>query len=472
MASLRLDNGFVVTPGAVVPGGVASEGGVITAIGRARALPRADLEIDVHGSYILPGVIDPHVHLGTGGSADDAKFLADLSSETRSAAAGGVTTIVTDHESAHGTSWITTRLSRAGKSLLQLAKEAIPSRSPVDVRYTANPSDDADLSEIPILVEHGVTSFKMFPSYVGEAAEEFGITTVDMPFIYRSLEIIGSLDQPLRPTQGMVHCEEPGICELLKARYRSGHDSLGWWAKSRPAICEAMQIFDVGLMAKDTNARVYIPHVSSEEGVRALAYLRERGTDIVGETCPHYLLEDFPWMIGALGKVNPPVRGGTDLEYLWHGIRAGIVDVIGSDNCRYNSVEKQTKSMWDAIPGFSEIFATLPLMLTHGIAAGRIDWLTLAALTAENPARRFAMYPKKGVLQVGADADLVVVDPTKRWVLRANELRLGLEASIYDGMEMVGRPMMTVRRGDVIAEVGSVADRGGRYVESAALEPS
>lgn len=177
-------------------------------------------------------------------------------------------------------------------------------------------------------------------------------------------------------------------------------------------------------------------------------------------------------MIGALGKVNPPVRGGTDLEYLWHGIRAGIVDVIGSDNCRYNSVEKQTKSMWDAIPGFSEIFATLPLMLTHGIAVGRIDWLTLAALTAENPARRFAMYPKKGVLQVGADADLVVVDPTKRWVLRANELRLGLEASIYDGMEMVGRPMMTVRRGDVIAEVGSVADRGGRYVESAALEPS
>ena len=127
MASLSLRNGFVVTPGAVVPGGLASEDGVITAIGGPGSLPKADTEIDVNGSYLLPGVIDPHVHLGTGGTADDAKFLADLASETRSGAAGGVTTIVTDHESAHGHSWVTTRLSRDGVTLLQLAKEAIPS---------------------------------------------------------------------------------------------------------------------------------------------------------------------------------------------------------------------------------------------------------------------------------------------------------------------------------------------------------
>ena len=177
MAGLVLKNGFVVTPAGVVPGGIASEDGVITVVAASGSLPKGDPENDVHGSFILPGVIDPHVHLGTGGTADDAKFLSDLASETRSGAAGGVTTIVTDHESAHGVSWVTTKLSRDGVSLLQLAKEAIPSRSPIDVRYTANPCTDDHLDEISNLVEQSVTSFKMFPSYVGAAAEEFGITT-------------------------------------------------------------------------------------------------------------------------------------------------------------------------------------------------------------------------------------------------------------------------------------------------------
>jgi dihydropyrimidinase len=467
MASLVLKNGLVVTPGGVVPGGIASEDGVITAVGGPGALPKADTDIDVHGCYILPGVIDPHVHLGTGGTADDAKFLADLTSETRSGAAGGVTTIVTDHESARGSSWVTTKLSRDGMTLLQLAKQAIPSRSPIDVRYTANPCTGDHLDEIPALVEQSVTSFKMFPSYVGEAAEEFGITTVDMSFIFQAFEIIGQLDQPWRPTQGMVHCEEPGICDMLKERYRAGNDNLEWWAKSRPPICEAMQIFDVGMIAKETDARVYIPHVASEEGVRTLEYLRSRGADVVGETCPHYLIPDFPWQLGGLGKVNPPVHDRANVEYMWHGIHTGLLEALGSDNCRYSLAEKQAKGMWDVIPGFAEIASTLPLLLTHGIATGRIDWQTLASLTAERPAQRFAMYPTKGALLEGADADAVVVDPTERWVLHAGDLPSHVEYSIYEGMEMIGRPRLTVRRGEVVAEVGWAADRGGRYVESA-----
>ena len=434
MAGLVLKNGFVVTPAGVVPGGIASEDGVITVVAASGSLPKGDPEIDVHGSFILPGVIDPHVHLGTGG--------------------------------AHGVSWVTTKLSRDGVSLLQLAKEAIPSRSPIDVRYTANPCTDDHLDEISNLVEQSVTSFKMFPSYGGAAAEEFGITTVDMSFIFRALEIIVELDEAWRPTQGMVHCEEPGICDVLKARYRVESETLEWWTKSRPAICEAIQIFDVGMIAKETGARVYIPHVSSEEGIRTLEYLRSRGADVVGETCPHYLVPDYPWHVGALGKVNPPVRDNANVEYLWHGILSGVLDVIGSDNCRISLAEKRAKSMWDAIPGFSEIAETLPLLLSHGIAAGRIDWPTLAHLTAESPARRFAMYPRKGALQPGAEADAVVVDPTERWVLHAADLPSAAEFSIYEGMEMIGRPRMTVRRGEVIAEGGWVADHGGQYVES------
>lgn len=467
MASLSVTNGLVVTPEAVLPGGLASEEGVIVAIGEGRSLPRAEVEIDAHGGVILPGIIDPHFHLGTGGSADDAKFLEDLVTETRAAARGGVTTIATDHENAHGQSWITTSVRRDGRTLLELAKEAIPGRSPLDVRYTGNPCRPDDLEDLPSLVEHSVTSFKMFPSYTGEAAEEFGITTVDMAFIFQVLEGAARLDRPDRPTQAMVHCEEPGVCDLLKARYRKDHDSLDWWTRSRPDICEAMQIFDVGMLALGTKGRVYIPHVSSAEGVRTIEYLRRRGVDIIGETCPHYLLSDFPWEVGARGKVNPPVRGRRDVAAMWRALRRGSISVLGSDNCRFTPAEKSEKGVWDAIPGFSEAFSSLPLMLTHGIAERRIDWRTLAAVMASNPAKSFAMSATKGELRIGSDADLVVVDPDERWVLDENTLPPEAEASIYEGRVMIGRPRLTVRRGEVISEPGWVAEGGGRYVESA-----
>ncbi len=467
MASLSVFNGLVVTPDGVVPGGLASEDGVIVAIGEVPSLPASDVEIDARGGVIFPGVIDPHFHLGTGGSADDAKFLQDLVTETRSAARGGVTTIVTDHENAHGQSWITTSRRRDGTPLLHLAKEAISPRSPVDVRYTGNPCRPADLDDVPSLVEASVTSFKMFPSYTGEAAEEFGITTVDMAFIFQVLEVVGRLDSPARPTQAMVHCEEPGVCDVLKSRYRAEHDTLEWWTRSRPDVCEAMQIFDVGMLAREARGRVYIPHVSSAEGVRTIEYLKRRGADIVGETCPHYLLADFPWEVGARGKVNPPVRGRRDVAAMWRALRRGSISVLGSDNCRFTPEEKAGKSLWDAIPGFSEAFASLPLMLTHGIAEGRIDWPTLAAVMAGNPARCFAMSPQKGELRLGSDADFVVVDPEERWVFGPSELPPEAEASIYEGRTMIGRPRLTVRRGDVIAEGGWVAEGGGHYVESA-----
>src|SRR5579859_7010278 len=144
---LTLKGGAVVTPGGMIEGGIAVDGGVIVAIGRDRALPAAATEIDVKGAIVLPGMIDPHVHLGVGGSADDAKFLDDLATETRAAALGGITTIVSDHENAHGESWVTLR-ERDGEPLLERAKREGESRSPIDFRFTANPCREPDLDEI------------------------------------------------------------------------------------------------------------------------------------------------------------------------------------------------------------------------------------------------------------------------------------------------------------------------------------
>jgi dihydropyrimidinase len=467
MTTIRVINGLVVTPHGIINGGVWAEDGVIGLVGDNRQLPAADETLDARGRFVLPGLVDPHVHLGVGGTADDAKFLSDLASETQAAAAGGITTVVTDHENAHGPSWVTTRPGADGRALLEHAKAAIASRSPVDVRYTANPSNADDLREMPALVEQSVTSFKMFPSYVGAEAEEFGIETVDLAFIYEAFEAIARLDHPGRPTQGMVHCEEPGICSLLKTRLRAGNTgSLAGWAQARPAICEAMQIQDIGLIAKQTGARAYIPHVSSEEGVRAIEYLKHRNVRIIGETCPHYLVSRFPWDAGAFGKVNPPVRAGSDRDYLWTALADGHLEALGSDNCRYMPSEKSQADLWDAIPGFSEIGLSLAIMLTDGIAENRLDWATLARVASEYPARCFALYPAKGAIQSGADADLVIVDPEEEWTVRADEFPYGVDSSLYEGIPMRGRPVTTIRRGEVVAEKGWVARDGGRYVDT------
>ena len=180
-----------------------------------------------------------------------------------------------------------------------------------------------------------------------------------------------------------------------------------------------MQIFDVGMMARETGAVVYIPHVSSEEGGRTIDYLQSRGARVVGETCPHYLVSDT-LALGAFAKINPPLRAQQDVDWLWSAIRRGSIEAVGSDNCRYCLAEKRDRDMWDAIPGVSEIGATLPIMLTEGIAAGRLSWTGLALVVAENAARRFALYPRKGALLVGSDGDVVVVDPDERWTLGAD----------------------------------------------------
>jgi dihydropyrimidinase len=466
VVDLVLTDARVVTPDGIVQGGLAIEAGIIVAVGAERELPVGSESIGLDGAVVLPGLIDPHVHLGVGGTADEAKLLEDMATETAAAAIGGVTTIVTDHENANGPCWITTLLRHDGETLLARAKREAAARSPIDFRFTANPSRDEHLDEVPKLVDEGVTSFKMFPSYVGVDADEFGIETVEYGYIFRALERISASERDDRPTQGMVHCEEPTICGALKSRFqREGRDGLEWWTRSRPSICEAMQIFDLGMMALETGARAYVPHVSSGEGARAIAHLRQSGVRIVGETCPQYLLDEVDWGLGALGKVNPPLRGGSDATDLWTAIDDGAVTAVGSDNCRYPLSQKQGKSIWEAIPGISEIGATLPLLITEGVRGRRLDWTALAGLTAEAPARAFGMFPRKGVLAPGSDADIVVVNPDERWVLGADVPLSGADWSIYEGREVFGRPMLTISRGRIVSEQGRLlASSGGRYV--------
>lgn len=472
---LVIRNGLVIGGGGTYHGGLAVRGGTIVAMGTDADLPKGKTEVDAGGNVILPGAIDPHTHFGVGGSADEAKFTADFVTETRAAATGGITTFVTNHENATGPSFITTTLTDTydGRemTLLDKAKAIGEAGAVIDFRFTALPQSQAHLDEIPELIAQGVTSFKFYPSYSAEEAADFGIEKLDWDFVFAGYrELAAQRTDDIVPI-GMIHCEEPTICLRLKEeRIAAGHpgDPVAW-EETRPAICEAMQIFDVGMVAKETGARAYVVHTSSKEGTDAIAYLKSQGVDIVGETCAHYLMLTKQELEGVWAKVNPPIRDQIDQDRIWDALIEGTHEIVGSDDCgRYTREEKLSKGFWEAIPGFSDMAATPTLMISEGVNRGRITWEQLTKYISENAARRYNMFPRKGTLRVGSDADIVIVDPNEEWALSPEALNYSADFSIYEGRKVKGRPVQTYVRGVLVADRGSiVADSGhGRYVPS------
>ena len=401
-ADLVIRNAQVVGETGVFPGGVAVAGGVIIAVGSDRWLPTAETTIDARGRMLLAGAIDPHVHLGVGGSADEAKLAEDFRTETRAAATGGITTFVTNHEHASGPSYITTVLTSEHHgqpvTLLDKAKAFGEERSLIDFRFTGLPQTRANLDEIPEMVAQGVSSFKFYPSYQGEEAAEFGIKTLDWGFIFEGFERLAAARTESTVPIGMVHCEEPYICAVLKDRLRQDRaGSLGDWADSRPAEAEAMQIFDVGMVAKITGCRAYIVHTSSREGTDTIRYLKNRGVDIIGETCTHYLMLTRDSGLERWAKVNPPIRGQADQDRLWQALADGTHELVGSDDCgTYTRAEKLGKDFWDAIPGFSDMAATPTLLASEGVRTGRLTWPQMSRICLGQPGDLLRDVPEEG----------------------------------------------------------------------------
>jgi dihydropyrimidinase len=462
-ADLVIKNALVVGESSVFHGGVAAAEGVIIAVGADRWLPEGETTIDAGGRMLLAGAIDPHVHLGVGGTADEAKLAEDFRTEPRAAATGGITTFVTNREHACGPSYVTTTLTSEHNgqtvTLLDKAKAFGEERSIIDFRFTGLPQTRENLDEIPRMVAEGVTSFKFYPSYQGEEAAEFGIKTLDWGFIFEGFERLAAARNDSIVPIGMVHCEEPYICAVLKDRLRGEGraGSLGDWADSRPAEAEAMQIFDVGMVAKITGCRAYIVHTSSKVGTDTIRHLKNMGVDIIGETCTHYLTLTRDSGLERWAKVNPPIRGKADQDRLWQALAEGTHEVVGSDDCgTYTRKEKMAKDFWDAIPGFSDMAVTPTLLASEGVRTGRLTWEQLSRILSANPATYYGMFPKKGVIRVGSDADLMIFDPDEEWEISGEALNYTSDFSIYEGRKAVGRPVTTIVRGLPVMERGEI----------------
>jgi dihydropyrimidinase/dihydroorotase len=452
----------VVTPTGIVQGGLTASDGVITAVGAESELRRGDSDVDCRSMYLLPGLIDPHVHLGIGDGAGPEKMQRDFQTESRDAAVGGVTTMIT-----------TTLFGQEERAeVTELAIDAGKRTSMVDFRLTAVVTKREHLAEMPFLTKQGVLSYKFFLGYKGPQAESFGMAPegISWGFFYEACEALGEADPRAFAT---IHAEDPYVRDYLTERMRrkpAKNGLLQTWLESSPNILEPMQIYPAALIAHEVGSPVYVVHTSAAESVDLIRDLRDRGWDVYGETLAAFLYwtaeEADARNKGAFAKIQPPIRTARDREALWQGVREGVIASIGTD-CQMYPRHTREVDFWDARVGLGPGMGTLlPAVATAAAARGALDFELLARVLAENTARRFGLYPRKGVLQVGSDADVVVVNPKAYREVEAEALETAAGYSLYEGERLLCWPEQVYVRGNLVAEGGEIvaSEPVGRYL--------
>ncbi len=440
-------NGKIVSPTGIIQAGVAIDDGKIVAVASDTSLPEAKRSIDAQGHYVLPGIIDVHVHLGAYHSLEE-----DLK-DTIGAAFGGVTTVGNflglGKESAKG----------SYADSFNRWKETWEKHSFVDAFFHASIISETNLKEIKLNAKrYGIASCKFYMAYKGPEGEEIGASPADDGLLWTGFNEIASLGYPFR---AQVHAEDIDIVYRIKPQLEaSGRQDLAAWDDARPGFCETLDVQRAISLARLTKAPLYIVHVHNGASVDVIAKAKSEGIDVVAETCPHYLLLDRTSPLGPLGKINPPLTDKASSERLWEGIREGTISCIGTDHC---SVTKEMKKeMWKrALPGGPGVENLLPLMLSEGVNKGRITLEKLVEVLCHNNAKTFGFFPQKGTIQVGSDADLVIVDLNKKAEMTVNKEHGCYDYILYEGWEVTGWPVLTMLRGNVLVENGKLVAKPG-----------
>jgi len=448
-ADLFVKGARVVKPDAVVECGLAIREGVIVAALAPGETVDARRTIDAGGRYVLPGLLDTHLHLGTAAQS----FDGDCASESRHAVTGGVTTLLP---------FVITRGSYV--EVLPEMQKAVAAGSLVDMVFHAIITREAQIEEIPRLAhEFGVRSFKTFMAYKGREISPSGIQGMgdDQIFsVFRQVaKILGAI--------AIVHCENMEVIELHQQPFiAANRQDTAAWSDARPVFGELEAIRRMVAFAEAVGIELLIPHMGvglGSELLRQKAWGRGR---VATETCPHYLLFDKDTDRGVMGKVNPPLRSVEHVEALWQRLVDGTVDVLGSDHCPFTKAVKGT-DLWSARAGITAGSAMiLPVLLTEGMRRGRLGIQRVVELTSANAARLFGLYPRKGALEVGSDADLVIVDLDREVKVDLRTLNSVVDFSPYEGWVARGWADTTIAGGQVVYEKGEVvAERPrGRYL--------
>lgn len=452
MADLVLKNGRVVTPTAVIRGGVVVAGGKVVSAGPDASLGKGHQEIDLQGKVVFPGLFDPHVHLGMGDTIGEERMRSDFETETKDAALGGVTT------------FSTTSLMGSGPLVEQFerSRNCGQGRSYIDYHINTSVMTREHCFEIPQVFARGGASYKFFWGYKGIQAQGFGLSeagfTPDLFYLAcRSLAQCGP------PALAAIHAEDPWIRELLaeEIRRQGRKDLLTAWAEHSPDYAESIQLYAAAMIAHPWGVPLYPVHVSAAHTVDTIQGLLRQGVRVIGETVGGFLATTAPEAdargLGPLGKIQPPIRFERDKERLWRGLQEGSIRVVGTDTVPYSRAFKTAVDFWDSRVGLNNYMnATLSLMLTEGYHKGRLGLVELAKALSENGCRAFGLYPRKGAIQPGADADLVVIDLERETRLGLDKKRGSSDYCIWEGVAVKGVPVMTFVRGQLVAQDGEI----------------
>jgi len=446
---LLLAGGEIVFPGVGVrTGSVAVKDERIAALLAPGEQASAREVIDCRGKWVMPGLIDPHTHIGFGSNE------TDFETESRSAAIGGVTGMMTFHRS---------------NDLRQSTgpwKERGESQSLIDFGFHFGVTSRLHIDTLPECAERfGVTSIKVYLMYKGASGAAKGFTEIDDGLLYRALL------QGARIKGGVVgvHCENVEVIPVFREPLKeAGRNDLPVWDEQSPGFLEAENVFRVIYFGEKAECPVNIVHMSSAESLEIVRRAKKPGrAPIHVETCSHYLALTSQSPIGFLGKVNPPLRSTTDVEALWDGVRDGTISTVGSDHVPRKR-ETKGPDIWKASAGFPGIGTLLPVLIDEGVHKRRLPIERIAAVTSANVARLYSL-PNKGNIAVGMDADLVVVDPDK--TVRIDPATQGSfsDYSPYEGMSFKGAPVRTILRGRILAVDGKVVEAAraapaGRYL--------
>ena len=423
----------------MVEGSIAIDNGTIVAVGDAQHLPDADEVVNTSGRLVMPGVIDPHVHIDGYLSVDPYR------QGTAAAALGGVTTCINFAWQA----WVgELSIWDEPGTLLEAVRRQKRKGKDTIIDYglhgTITREDLTVFDELDDVIDEGVTSFKMFTAY------EIGLSN---GFIHSVLEELAPRD-----VVAVFHTEDDSICTTLteKLKHEDKREPTNYPA-ARPDYAEAMAAEDCVRMATELGVKYYGIHTSCREAADVLAEFRKDGSEVRAETCTHYTALDESAYAeqGTLPIIAPPLRTSDDIDAMFEHLRLGTLSVVSTDHVAFEREQKEVDAWWDSGFGANGLQASFPVF--HDIAVNQrgFSYPFLVRTMCTNPARTFGM-PEKGTLEPGTDADLIIFDPDESYTITADDNASVADYSIYEGRTVTGRVKQTILRGEVIAEDGEV----------------
>ncbi len=436
--------GEVVTASDRYRADVAIDGGEIAAVGDPGSMPDAEETIDAEGLLVMPGIVDPHVHI------DDMFSVDSYETATAAAALGGITTYVDFAWQAwEGELSIFEEEGTLLEGIERKQEKGEGALIDYGLHGAVTREDPAVLEEIGDAVDAGVSSFKMFTAY------EIGLT---YGFMHRVLEAVAEQD-----AVGVFHTEDATVTDMLTQRFQEeGKGDAPWYPRSRPDYTEAMAAHDAVTMAQEIGAKYYGIHTTCRKAADVLAAVREDGSEVRAETCTHYtaLTDDVYEEQGNLPMIAPPIRKQDDVEAMFERLRDGTLDVVSTDHCGYKREQKETENWWDSAFGANGLQASLPVFHDEAVNERGMSYPFLVRVMSTNPARVFGM-TGKGSLDPGTDADVVLFDPEESYTITAEDNASEADFSIYEGREVTGRVKRTLVRGESVAVDGEIVGEYG-----------